>query len=127
MNKLCVALLAAMIFAPPVARAQVGVLEFTPDSPATVKGYVNPLSSAEYRLSVSANQRVALHLTSTSRRKLVRFHIRRDGLAGKPLPGTDSVTDWEGVFKEGGDYRISVRASPRRTPSWLLFARGSNV
>ena len=109
------ALLAALVFAapaPPSARAQDAIIKFPPgSSPATIKGHANPLSGKEYQLTVSANQRIAIHLTSTSRKKLVRFTVKRNRFTGKPLPGMEYVTDWEGVLKAGGDYWIAVYAS----------------
>lgn len=103
-------ILVILIFAP--TRAQEAIIQFPPGSaPATLKGHVNPLSSKVYELTVSANQRVAIHLTSTSRKKLVAFSINRNRYTGKPLAGADAVKDWEGVFREGGDYWISVFAS----------------
>lgn len=113
MKKFVVAVLVALIFAAHAARAQDAIIKFPRgSSPATVKGRVNPLSSKSYQLSVSANQRVAIQLTSTSRKKLVRFNVKRDKYTGKPLPGTDGVTEWEGALKEGGDYWIAVYALP---------------
>lgn len=102
-------ILVILIFA--TTQAQEAVIPFPPGSaPATLKGHVNPLSSKVYGLRVSANQRVAIHLTSTSRKKLVAFSINRNRYTGKPLAGADAVKDWEGVFKEGGDYWVSVFA-----------------
>ena len=112
MEKLVVTALVSLIFSTPTARAQNAVIKLSRGSaPATIKGHVNPLSSAEYKLSVGANQRVTIHLTSTSRKKLVRFDIRRDRFAGQSLPGADNTTDWEGVLKEG-DYWLPVFALP---------------
>lgn len=104
-------ILVILIFATPATRAQEAKIQFPPgSSPATLKGHVNPLSSKVYELTVSTNQRVAIHLTSTSRKKLVAFSLNRNRYTGKPMAGADAVTDWEGVFKEGGDYWISVFA-----------------
>lgn len=113
MKILAVALLTVLIFAiPTAARAQSAIIKFPPgSSPATIKGHVNPLSGKEYQLVVSANQRVEIHLTSTSRKKLVQFSLQRDRYIQKPLPGTEAVTtDWKGVLKEGGSYWIEVYA-----------------
>ena len=49
---------------------------------ATVK---NPLSNKSYKLSVSPKQRIAIHLTSTSSKKLVQFDIKRDRYRGKAV------------------------------------------
>jgi hypothetical protein len=113
MKKHVITVIVTLVFAALTARAQSAVIEFPPGSaPATVKGHVNPLSGKEYQLKVSANQRVAIHLTSTSRKKLVKFNLKRNRYTGKPLPGADDVTDWEGTLKEGGDYWIQVFALP---------------
>jgi hypothetical protein len=113
MKYLYLMVLLALLSVARVARAQDAVIKFAPgSSPATIKGHVNPLSNAEYKLVVSASQRVAIRLTSTSRKKLVRFDIKRDRFTGKPLPGADNATDWEGVFEKGGDYWIPVFALP---------------
>jgi hypothetical protein len=113
MTKLLVTILATLISATSTTRAQTAIIKFPPgSSPATVKGRVNPLSSKSYQLSVGTNQRVALRLTPTSRKKLVQFIVRRKSSTGKPLPGADGVTVWEGVLKEGGDYWIDVYALP---------------
>src|SRR5689334_16217785 len=105
-------ILVILIFAAPSTRAQDATIQFPPgSSPATLNGHVNPLSSKEYELIVRANQRVTIHLTSTSRKKLVQFSIQRDRYRQKPLAGAEAVTtDWEGVFKEGGSYWIIVSA-----------------
>jgi hypothetical protein len=108
-----VTFLVALTSAAPPARAQDAIIKFPRgSSPATVKGSVSPLSGKSYQLSVSADQRVAIHLTSTSGKKLVRFNVKSDKYTGKPLPGTDGVTAWEGAFREGGNYWISVYALP---------------
>jgi hypothetical protein len=113
MKTLMLVFLAALVLTNSTILAQDERVQFPAGSnAATVKGHTNPLSSKSYKLSVSANQRVVIHLTSTSRKKLVRFDIRRDKYRGKPLPGADGVTDWEGVLKESGDYWISVYALP---------------
>jgi hypothetical protein len=113
MKTLAFVFLAALIFTTSTILAQDENIQFPSGSnTATVKGHVNPLSSKSYQLNVSAKQRVAIHLTSTSRKKLVRFDVKHDKYTGKPLPGTDSVTDWEGVLEEGGDYWISIYALP---------------
>ena len=113
MKILAVSLLPALIFVIPTTLAQDAIIKFPPgSSPATVQGHVNPLSSKSYQLSVSANQRVAIRLTSTSRKKLVQFTVRRNSATGKPLPGAKDVTNWEGTFKGGGDYLIDVYALP---------------
>ncbi len=113
MKPLMLVLLAALVLTNSTILAQDKSIKFPAGSnTATVKGHTNPLSSKSYQVSVSANQRVVIHLTSTSRKKSVRFDIKRDKYRGKPLPGTDGVTDWEGVLKEGGDYWISVYALP---------------
>ena len=105
-------ILVILIFAAPAIRAQEATIQFPPgSSPATLNGHVNPLSGKEYELVVSANQRVAIHLTSTSRKKFVHFSIQRDRYKQTPLAGTEAVTtDWEGVFKDGGSYWIMVSA-----------------
>lgn len=113
MKTLVLVLLAALVLTHSTILAQDETIQFPAGSnTATVKGHTNPLSSKSYRLRVSANQRVVIHLSSTSRKKLVRFDIKRDKYRGKPLPGSNSVTDWEGVLKEGGDYWLSVYALP---------------
>ena len=84
----------------------------TDGTPTTVKGHVNPLSGQGYRLTVDANQRIAIHLTSTSAKKLVKFSLSRNKYTGKPLAGAKDVTDWEGTLKEAGDYWIGVYALP---------------
>jgi hypothetical protein len=113
MKTLMLVFLAALAFTNSTLPAQDKSIQFPAGSnTASVKGHTNPLSSKSYKLSVSANQRVTIHLTSTSRKKLVRFDIKRDKYTGKPLPGSDGVTDWEGVLKEDGDYWISVYALP---------------
>lgn len=104
-------ILMMLIFTAPATQAQDAIIKFPPgSSPATLKGHTNPLSGKEYQLIVSANQRVAIHLTSTSRKKLVVFSLQRDRYKPKPLAGANGVTDWEGVFKEGGNYWIIVGA-----------------
>ena len=113
MKTLAFVFLATLVLTNSTILAQDETIQFPSGSnTATVKGHTNPLSSKSYKLSVSAKQRVAIHLTSTSRKKLVRFDVKRDKYTGKPLPGTDSVTDWEGVLGEGGDYWISIYALP---------------
>jgi len=113
MKKFFVTAVCLLIFLVPVTRAQDTVIKFPGGTtPATVKGRVNPLSSKDYHLSVSAGLRVAIHLTSTSPKKLVQFNVRRNRYTGKPLPGADAVTDWEGTLKDGGDYWIGVFALP---------------
>lgn len=113
MKALLLGLVAALVLTNSTSLAQDETVQFPPGSNvATVKGHTNPLSSKSYKLSVSANQGLVIHLTSTSRKKLVRFNIKRDKYRGNPLPGADGVTDWEGVLKEGGDYWISVYALP---------------
>src|SRR5436190_22395442 len=95
------------------AQGQEAVIKFPPNAPpATVKGHVNPLSSKTYQLTVSANQQIAIHLASTSRKKLVRFSISRNRYSGQPLTGAKDVADWEGTLKEAGDYWIGVFALP---------------
>jgi hypothetical protein len=113
MKTFMLVLLAASVLTNSTILAQDESIQFPAGSnSATIKGHTNPLSSKSYRLSVSANQRVVIHLTSTSRKKLVRFDVKRDKYRGKPLPGSGGVTDWEGVLQEGGDYWISVYALP---------------
>ena len=113
MKTLAVIFLIMLLSIAHAVRAQDGTIKLPPgSSPATVKGHVNPLSSRAYKLSVSGNQRVAIHLTSTSHKNLVRFNIQRDRFTGKPLPGAEKATDWQGVLKEGGDYWIGVFAMP---------------
>ena len=112
MKRLLLAALAALIFSSPAA-GQVAIIELPPGStPVAVKGHTNPLSSQTYQLKVSPNQRVAIRLTSTSRKNLVRFNLRRDRFTGNPLPGGARLTEWEGVLKEGGDYWVVVFAFP---------------
>jgi hypothetical protein len=113
MKKFVVTLLVSLIFIASKTQAQTAIIKFPSGSaPATIKGHVNPLSSASYQLSVDARQRVALHLTSTSRKKLVQFTVKRNRSTGKPLPDAEGATDWEGTLAEGGDYWIDVYALP---------------
>jgi hypothetical protein len=113
MKTLAFVLFAALAITNSTTLAQDKSIQFpSGSSTTTVKGHTNPLSSKSYKLSVSAHQRVVVHLTSTSRKKLVRFDVKRDKYSGKPLPGTDGVTDWEGTLDQGGDYWISVYALP---------------
>lgn len=113
MRKLVAIIFVALIVGLPSARTQDDSIKLSDDgTPTTVKGHVNPLSSKDYRLNVPANQRIAIHLISTSTKKLVKFNLRRNKYTGKPLPGADAVTDWEGTLKEGGDYWIGVFALP---------------
>jgi hypothetical protein len=113
MKRLAVTLLAALIFTTYTVVAQDKSIRFPPGSTtASVKGHINPLSSKSYKLNVNANQRVVIHLTSTSRKQYVRFDVKRDKYAGKPVPGTDAVLDWEGVLEKAGNYWISIYALP---------------
>ena len=113
MKRLAVILLAPLALTASALVAQDRNIQFPQGSTtATVKGHTNPLSSKSYKLTVRANQRVAIHLTSTSRKKLVRFDVNRDKYKGKPLPGINGVIDWEGMLAKAGDYWISVYALP---------------
>jgi hypothetical protein len=113
MKGLMLVFLAASVLANSTTLAQDKSIQFPAGSnTATVKGHANPLSSKSYKVRVVANQRVAIHLTSTSRKKLVQFDVTRDKYSVKTLPGAKGVTNWEGVLKEGGDYWINVYALP---------------
>lgn len=79
MHKLLAIVLLILFVAPIQAWAQDTTIKLSEDgTPTTVKGHVNPLSDKTYCLIVKANQRIAIHLTSTSRKKLVKFNLRRD-------------------------------------------------
>ena len=105
--------LAVSVLVNPNTSAQDKSIQFPAGSnTATVKGHANPLSSKSYKVRAGANQQVAIHLTSTSRKKLVQFNVARERYGVKTLPGAKGVTDWEGVLKQGGDYWISVYALP---------------
>lgn len=113
MKRLMLVFLAVSVLTNSTILAQDKNIQFPAgNNTATVKGHVNPLSSKAYKVRVNANQRVAIHLTSTSRKKLVQFYVSREKYGVKRLPGADGVTDWEGVLKEGGDYWINVYALP---------------
>lgn len=112
MKKIALTTVISMMFAASSAYAQQVFRISSNGNPTTIEGHVNPLSSKEYQISVGANQQLAIHLTSTSRKKLVKFNLRRNKYTGQPLPGTDGVTDWEGKLKEAGDYWIGVYALP---------------
>jgi hypothetical protein len=110
---LAVVLFAVSVLTTSAVTAQDKSIQFPSGSnTAKVKGHTNPLSSKSYKLTVGPSQRVAIHLTSTSRKKLVRFDVKRDKNLAKTLPGAADMTDWEGVLKQGGDYWIAVYALP---------------
>ena len=113
MGKLVAAMFVTFAIALSPAWAQDASIKLNADgSPTTVKGHVNPLSSKTYRLTVDADQRISIHLTSTSAKKLVKFSLSRNKYTGKPLAGAKDVTDWAGTLKEAGDYWIGVYALP---------------
>ena len=113
MKRLALLLLAPLVLTSAALVAQDRNIQFPRgSSTATVKGHANPLSGKSYKLTVNANQQVAIHLTSTSRKKLVRFDVKLNKYTGKPLPGTDGVLDWEGILKKAGDDWRSVYALP---------------
>lgn len=113
MNRLLATAVLILFVAPIQTWAQNAPINLSSDgAPTTVRGHVNPLSSTSYRFNVTANQRIAIHLTSTSAKRLVKFNVSRNKYAADPLPGTDAVTDWEGTLKVAGDYWISVFALP---------------
>lgn len=113
MKRVAVFVLAALVLTTSAIMAQDTSIQFPAGSTtASVKGHANPLSSKSYKLTVGANQRVVIHLTSTSKRKLVKFEVKRNNYTGKPLPGTAGVVDWEGVLTKAGDYWINIYALP---------------
>lgn len=114
MKTLLFAFIATLVLTSTTIMAQDESIKFpSGSSTATVRGHTNPLSSKTYKFRVSTKQRIAIHLTSTSSKKLVRFDVKHNKYTGKPLPGSDGATDWEGVLEEGGDYWISIYALPK--------------
>jgi hypothetical protein len=112
MKKIVVAVFVSFLLAVDSAHAQDAVIKFPPGSaPAIVKSRVNPLSSKEYKLTVSADQRIAIHLSSSSRQKLVKFTLRHERFTDKTIIA--DVLDWQGTLKAAGEYWISVFALPK--------------
>lgn len=111
MRKLAASVFFTLVVCLAPAHAQDESIKLNADgTPTTVKGHVNPLSGKSYRITVGANQRIVIHLTSTSAKKFVKFNVRRNKYTGKPL--AEDVTDWEGTLKDAGDYWIGVYALP---------------
>jgi len=120
MKRLVATVFLTLVFAVIPAAAQDTSIKLNADgTPTTVKGRVNPQSSKSYRLTVEANQRIAIHLTSSSATKLVKFNLRRNKYTGKPI--ADGVTDWEGTLKEAGDCWIGVYALPAAGEETFTF------